>query len=140
MTLWVFGYASLLWNPGFEVAESRPARLNGYHRSFCMKSIHHRGTPEDPGLVLALDAMEGASCDGLALAAREDVERYARAVPVDEVKENGFNLNIPRYVDTFEEEEEIDLMAVQAERKEIEAEITKLNEQMDGYLREFPEE
>ncbi|SEK86650.1 gamma-glutamylcyclotransferase [Roseivivax marinus] len=72
MTLWVFGYASLLWNPGFEVAESRPARLNGYHRSFCMKSIHHRGTPEDPGLVLALDAMEGASCDGLALAARED--------------------------------------------------------------------
>jgi hypothetical protein len=56
---------------------------------------------------------------------------------VEEIKENDFNLNIPRYVDTFEEEEEIDLMAVQAERKEIEAEIATLNEQMDSYLKEL---
>ncbi|WP_121065743.1 gamma-glutamylcyclotransferase [Chachezhania antarctica] len=67
MTMWVFGYGSLLWNPGFPVAERAVARLDGYHRSFCMRSIHHRGTPEDPGLVLALDAMAGASCTGLAL-------------------------------------------------------------------------
>ncbi|SFE57252.1 gamma-glutamylcyclotransferase [Roseivivax sediminis] len=72
MTFWVFGYASLLWNPGFDVAERRPARLNGYHRSFCMRSIHHRGSPEEPGLVLALDAQTGAHCDGLALAARPE--------------------------------------------------------------------
>ncbi len=65
--LWVFGYGSLLWNPGFPVAETRIARLHGWHRSFCMSSIHHRGTEEDPGLVLALDALEGAFCDGLAL-------------------------------------------------------------------------
>lgn len=65
--LWVFGYGSLLWNPGFAVAETRPARLHGWHRSFCMSSIHHRGTPERPGLVLALDAAEGAHCDGLCL-------------------------------------------------------------------------
>ena len=56
---------------------------------------------------------------------------------LEEIQENDFNLNIPRYVDTFEEEEEIDLMAVQAERKQIEAEIAKLNEQMEGYLKEL---
>lgn len=74
MTLWVFGYASLLWNPGFEVAERVQARLHGYSRSFCMYSIHHRGTKERPGLVLALDAQEGAACDGLALRAAPGTE------------------------------------------------------------------
>ncbi|MEP6017352.1 MAG: gamma-glutamylcyclotransferase [Paracoccaceae bacterium] len=66
-TMWVFGYGSLLWNPGFEIAEQAVARLPGYARSFCMRSIHHRGTEKDPGLVLALDEAEGASCQGLAL-------------------------------------------------------------------------
>ncbi|WP_417210982.1 gamma-glutamylcyclotransferase [Antarctobacter sp.] len=69
MTLWVFGYASLLWNPGFPVAERVQGRLHGYARSFCMYSIHHRGTEDSPGLVLALDEQDGASCDGLALRA-----------------------------------------------------------------------
>ncbi|QBF30878.1 gamma-glutamylcyclotransferase [Thalassococcus sp. S3] len=68
MTMWVFGYGSLLWNPGFAVAETRVARLSGYARSFCMRSIHHRGTEDEPGLVLALDAVRGASCQGMALA------------------------------------------------------------------------
>ena len=63
--IWVFGYGSLMWNPGFEYTERQIARLEGYHRSFCMRSIHHRGTEENPGLVLALDAAEGAYCDGL---------------------------------------------------------------------------
>ena len=65
--MWVFGYGSLMWNPGFSVAESRIARLSGYARSFCMRSIHHRGSEAEPGLVLALDAEDGASCHGLAL-------------------------------------------------------------------------
>lgn len=64
-SLWVFGYGSLMWNPGFPVAERRIARLDGWHRSFCMRSIHHRGTVEDPGLVLALDPAERACCHGL---------------------------------------------------------------------------
>ncbi|MBF9059230.1 gamma-glutamylcyclotransferase [Rhodobacterales bacterium HKCCSP123] len=64
--LWVFGYGSLLWNPGFPVVETRVARLHDWHRSFCMSSIHHRGTPERPGLVLALDHAPGAVCHGLA--------------------------------------------------------------------------
>lgn len=64
--LWVFGYGSLMWNPGFPVAERRLARLDDWHRSFCMSSIHHRGTPERPGLVLALDHAPGAVCHGIA--------------------------------------------------------------------------
>jgi glutathione-specific gamma-glutamylcyclotransferase len=68
MTMWVFGYGSLLWNPGFPVARSELATLNGYARSFCMSSIHHRGTEENPGLVLALDAIEAAVCKGVAFA------------------------------------------------------------------------
>jgi type I restriction enzyme M protein len=68
---------------------------------------------------------------------REGSDKYAYLANLEEIQENDFNLNIPRYVDTFEEEEEIDLMAVQAERKDIEAEIAKLNEQMDGYLKEL---
>lgn len=74
MTLWVFGYGSLLWDPGFEVARSAPARLDGYARSFCMRSIHHRGSESDPGLVLALDAVDGAHCRGVALAVAEGHE------------------------------------------------------------------
>lgn len=72
--MWVFGYGSLLWNPGFEVAEQVIARLEGWHRSFCMRSIHHRGTEEHPGLVLALDAEAGAHCQGLALKVAEGHE------------------------------------------------------------------
>jgi glutathione-specific gamma-glutamylcyclotransferase len=64
--LWVFGYGSLIWNPEFPVAERHIARLADWHRSFCMRSIHHRGTLTDPGLVLALDHAPGAHCDGVA--------------------------------------------------------------------------
>lgn len=64
--MWVFGYGSLMWEPGFAPAERQTARLEGWHRSFCMRSIHYRGTPERPGLVLALDRQEGASCAGVA--------------------------------------------------------------------------
>ncbi|WP_170466796.1 gamma-glutamylcyclotransferase [Ruegeria arenilitoris] len=68
MTMWVFGYGSLLWNPGFPVVRSEHATLHGYARSFCMSSIHHRGTEDHPGLVLALDEQVDAHCKGLALA------------------------------------------------------------------------
>ncbi len=65
-TMWVFGYGSLIWNPEFQVAEHHIARLSDWRRSFCMRSIHHRGSVTAPGLVLALDASPGASCDGVA--------------------------------------------------------------------------
>lgn len=66
--MWVFGYGSLLWEPGFAFTERVMARLDGWHRSFCMRSIHHRGTETEPGLVLALDAAVGAACEGVAFA------------------------------------------------------------------------
>lgn len=62
---WVFGYGSLMWNPGFPYTERVLAALPGYARTFCMRSIHHRGTVEDPGLVLALDAHDGEDCRGV---------------------------------------------------------------------------
>ncbi len=63
---WVFAYGSLIWNPGFGYGARQRAVLSGFHRSFCMASIHYRGTPEAPGLVLALDHLEGAACEGVA--------------------------------------------------------------------------
>lgn len=77
--LWVFGYGSLIWHPGFPVAERRVARLSGWHRSFCMWSIHHRGTVDHPGLVLALDRADGAQCDGVAFRVRSGSEEETLA-------------------------------------------------------------
>lgn len=62
--LWVFGYGSLMWNPGFPHLERQPAVLKGYHRHFCVTSYRYRGTPDNPGLVLGLD--RGGACRGIA--------------------------------------------------------------------------
>ena len=72
--LWVFGYGSLMWNPGFAWDERVRATLPGFARTFCMRSIHHRGTPEAPGLVLALDPHPGAVCRGVAFRIPEGEE------------------------------------------------------------------
>lgn len=72
--MWVFGYGSLIWNPEFPVAERQIARLADWHRSFCMRSIHHRGSVEAPGLVLALDHAPGAFCDGVAFRVQPGAE------------------------------------------------------------------
>jgi cation transport regulator ChaC len=52
---WFFAYGSLMWDPPFPPADSQPARIYGYHRSFCVSSENYRGTPEKPGLSLGLD-------------------------------------------------------------------------------------
>jgi len=65
------------------------------------------------------------------------VDKYAYVASLDEIKENDYNLNIPRYVDTFEEEEEIDLMAVRAEREQLKAQLTELENEMAKYLKEL---
>ncbi|WP_201563773.1 type I restriction-modification system subunit M [Psychrobacter sp. CMS30] len=69
--------------------------------------------------------------------ARESVDKYAYLASFDEIKENDFNLNIPRYVDTFEEEAEIDLVAVRTERLELKAELDALEVEMAGFLKEL---
>jgi cation transport protein ChaC len=61
---WVFAYGSLMWRPGFPHAEAQHARLVGYRRCFCIYSVHHRGSPDRPGLVLGLD--RGGTCEGIA--------------------------------------------------------------------------
>ena len=75
---WVFGYGSLMWRPGFDYLEARPALLRGYHRAFCLKTTHYRGTPEKPGLVLGLD--RGGACRGrvfhVAASKAQNVARY----------------------------------------------------------------
>jgi cation transport protein ChaC len=79
--LWVFGYGSLMWQPGFDYEERRHAVLKGLHRSLCVYSHVHRGTPQRPGLVMGLD--RGGSCRGVAFRIREDrweeVLAYLRA-------------------------------------------------------------
>lgn len=70
-------------------------------------------------------------------AARADVDKYAHLATPEEIAENDFNLNIPRYVDTFEEEEEIDLMVVRAERQQLKEKLAALEQEMDGFLKEL---
>ena len=68
---------------------------------------------------------------------RKFVDKFSNVVPVAEILENDFNLNIPRYVDTFVPEEEIDIASVQAEIINIEAELTQVRKQMNSYLKEL---
>ena len=70
-------------------------------------------------------------------ATRAEVERYSHRASPEEIAENGYNLNIPRYVDTFEPEEEIDVAAVQKDIVRIEAELAEVRAKMAGYLKEL---
>ncbi len=91
---WVFAYGSLIWNPGFEFSEAALARVNGYHRFFCIQSMSYRGTPEQPGVVLGLD--RGGSCIGMAFRLKSGSRRDA----IDSLyeREMGGGVYVPRIV------------------------------------------
>ncbi len=90
--LWVFGYGSLMWRPGFDHLEQCSALLKGYHRSFCIYSHHHRGTSETPGLVLGLNS--GGQCHGVAFRVSRDNAPQAVAY-LDERELSGDGAYIP---------------------------------------------
>lgn len=69
-SLWIFGYGSLMWDPGFPYVRWAPALIHGYHRAMCISSSRWRGTPERPGLVLGLD--RGGACRGIAFQVAAD--------------------------------------------------------------------
>lgn len=71
--LWLFVYGSLIWKPEVDHVEERLARAPGWHRAFCLKLVRWRGTPETPGLMMALD--RGGSCNGLIYRLAEDSVR-----------------------------------------------------------------
>lgn len=68
---------------------------------------------------------------------RKEINKYARPVPLDEITRSDFNLNIPRYIDTFEAEDEIDIKTVQAEIEALDAELATIRAKMKGYLKEL---
>ncbi len=94
-------------------------------RAFKSGKNQHQLTPENIDKIVAT------------YHARESVDKYAYLATPEKLAENDYNLNIPRYVDTFEEEAEIDLMAVRAERVKLKAELADLEIKMDGYLKEL---
>jgi glutathione-specific gamma-glutamylcyclotransferase len=67
--VWIFGYGSLIWNPAFEFVEKDVSLMQGWHRRFCIWTMTGRGSPETPGLALALD--RGGSCKGIAFRLKE---------------------------------------------------------------------
>jgi cation transport protein ChaC len=89
---WVFGYGSLIWDPGFDPAEAHLGQVHGYHRSFCIRSTRYRGTPEAPGVVLGLD--RGGSCIGVVYRLRPDSR--ARALEALYEREMTGGVYLPR--------------------------------------------
>ncbi len=97
--LWLFAYGSLIWNPTIHSVERRVARIDGWHRSFCLSTIAGRGSPERPGLVLALD--EGGSCTGIAL--RLDERELDGELSLLWQREMVTGAYVPRWIDMVDE-------------------------------------
>jgi cation transport protein ChaC len=93
--LWVFGYGSLMWNPAIHVDESRPARIEGFHRRFCMRLMFGRAMPDNPGLMLCL--VPGGACDGIAhRIAAQHVESESKILWMREMLSGAY---VPTWID-----------------------------------------
>lgn len=87
MVFWVFGYGSLVWNPGFEYDEKVIGFIKDYRRVFDLACIDHRGTPEDPARTCTLEHIEGAVCWGAAYCVRGSPEKERAAMQYLERRE-----------------------------------------------------
>lgn len=92
--VWVFGYGSLVWNPAFEYAEKRRGRIYGFHRAYCIWTHLGRGTPDNPGLMLALD--RGGSCCGAAFRIARD--KLEEELSILWAREMAMNSYVPAWV------------------------------------------
>lgn len=102
--LWIFGYGSLMWEPGFRHIEMRTGRVRGYHRRLCLYSVRYRGTRECPGVVLGLD--RGGSCVGRAF--RVAANNAAATIAYLHDREMSNRAYAPRFLETtLEDGEEI---------------------------------
>jgi len=91
---WIFGYGSLMWNPGFPHVEDRPGTIHGHHRRLCVLSTIYRGTVGQPGLVLGLD--RGGSCCGRAF--RVKAEHVNETLAYLDAREQVTKVYCPRFV------------------------------------------
>ncbi len=111
--LWIFGYGSLMWDPGFPYVRWAPALIYGYHRALCIFSSRWRGTPERPGLVLGLT--RGGACRGIAfLVARADVEAALEALWAREMRRRVYR---PRLLRTRLTDKDVRALAFVADPK-----------------------
>ncbi|CAF2013832.1 unnamed protein product [Brassica napus] len=87
MVLWVFGYGSLIWNPGFDFDEKLIGYIKDYKRVFDLACIDHRGTPEHPARTCTLEKSAGAICWGAAYCVRGGPEKEKLAMEYLERRE-----------------------------------------------------
>jgi glutathione-specific gamma-glutamylcyclotransferase len=114
--LWVFGYGSLMWRPGFDFVERQLAWLRGYHRALCIYSHVHRGTPERPGLVLGLD--RGGSCRGAAF--RVEAQRAAATIAYLRAREQVTAVYVERRVRVrLDDEREVEALTYVVDRRHV---------------------
>jgi glutathione-specific gamma-glutamylcyclotransferase len=92
--VWVFGYGSLMWRPGFDFVEQRMAQLDGFSRDMCLTSIHYRGTADKPGMVCGLSP--GGTCHGLAF--RIAPERAGAVIDYLDERELISYIYVPRHL------------------------------------------
>lgn len=94
--VWFFGYGSLLWRPACESTEQRSATVHGWHRTFALRLTRWRGTPDLPGLMLAID--RGGSCRGVAYRVPDGQERTALDKLLRREMSTRPSANVPRWV------------------------------------------
>ncbi|XP_010548528.1 PREDICTED: gamma-glutamylcyclotransferase 2-2 [Tarenaya hassleriana] len=103
MVMWVFGYGSLVWNPGFDYDEKVIGFIKDYRRVFDVACIDHRGTPQHPARTCALEKSEGAICWGAAFCVRGGAEREELVMEYLERRECEYDLKT--YVDFYKEDD-----------------------------------